>query len=82
MDVRTIDELASRLAASLPESVSILKKDVEQNFKAVLQSALTRMDLVSRQEFDVQVGLLNRVRTQLSLLEQRLAAMEHRDHSF
>ena len=76
MDIRTIDELAWKLAASLPTSIVLLKKDIEENFKAVLQSGIARMDLVSRQEFDVQVALLNRVRTQLSLLEQRLAAME------
>ncbi len=76
MDMHTIDELARKLAASLPEGIVAMQKDVEQNFKSVLQSALTRMDLVSRQEFDVQVSVLNRVRTQLSQLEQRLAAME------
>jgi BMFP domain-containing protein YqiC len=76
MDMHSIDELATKLAATLPEGFVTLKKDVEQNFKAVLQSALTRMDMVSRQEFDVQTGVLNRVRTQLSVLEQRLAAME------
>jgi len=76
MDIRSVDELARRLSASLPESVAMMKADLEHNFKSVLQSALTRMDLVSRQEFDVQVALLNRVRTQLNTLEQRLAAME------
>jgi len=76
MDIRSIDELARKLSSSLPESVTMIKTDLEHNFKSVLQSALTRMDLVSRQEFDVQVALLNRVRTQLSMLEQRLAAME------
>jgi len=76
MDIRSIDELARKLSASLPESVAMMKTDLEHNFKSVLQSALTRMDLVSRQEFDVQVALLNRVRTQLNLLEQRLAEME------
>jgi len=76
MDIRSIDELARKLSSSLPESVTMIKTDLEHNFKSVLQSALTHMDLVSRQEFDVQVALLNRVRTQLSMLEQRLAAME------
>jgi len=76
MDIRSIDELARKLSSSLPESVAMIKTDLEHNFKSVLQSALTRMDMVSRQEFDVQVALLNRVRTQLSMLEQRLAAME------
>ena len=76
MDIHTIDELARKLAVSLPAGIVAMQKDVEQNFKSVLQSALTRMDLVSRQEFDVQVGVLNRVRTQLDQLEQRLAAVE------
>lgn len=76
MDVHVIDELARKLASALPESVSALQKDVQQNFKAVLQSALSQMDWVSRQEFDVQVAALNRARAQLSLLERRLAAME------
>ncbi|HVY22968.1 MAG TPA: accessory factor UbiK family protein [Steroidobacteraceae bacterium] len=76
MDIDVIEQLARKLAAALPDSISAMRNDVEQNFKAVLQSTLSRMDIVSRQEFDVQVGVLNRVRTQLSQLEQRLAAME------
>ena len=82
MDARSIDqkvtELASKLSASLPESVGALRRDLEQNFKAVLQSALTRMDLVSRQEFDVQAGVLQRTRDKLTQLEQRLAELEQR----
>lgn len=80
MDVRSIDEkvteLAHKLSASLPEGLSALKRDAEQNFKAVLQSALTRMDLVSRREFDVQAGVLSRTREKLAALEQRLAELE------
>ena len=76
MDVRTLDELARKLAASLPDGVAMLKRDVEHNFKAVLQSALTRMELVSRQEFDVQAGVLQRTREKLVALEQRLAQLE------
>ncbi len=82
MDARTLDqkltELAHRLSASLPEGMSALKRDAEQNFKAVLQSALTRMDLVSRREFDVQTGVLQRTREKLEALEQRLAQLERR----
>jgi BMFP domain-containing protein YqiC len=82
VDVRTIDEkvteLAHRLSASLPEGMSALKRDAEQNFKAVLQSALARMDLVSRREFDVQAGVLKRTREKLEALEQRLAQLEQR----
>jgi BMFP domain-containing protein YqiC len=82
VDVRSIDEqvteLAHRLSASLPEGMSALKRDAEQNFKAVLQSALARMDLVSRREFDVQAGVLKRTREKLEALEQRLAQLEQR----
>jgi ubiquinone biosynthesis accessory factor UbiK len=76
VDVRAIDELARKLAGSLPDGLMALKTDAEHNFKAVLQSALTRMDLVSRQEFDVQAALLARTREKLAALEQRLAQLE------
>lgn len=82
MDARSIDEkvteLARRLSASLPDGMSALKRDAEQNFKAVLQSALARMDLVSRREFDVQASVLKRTREKLAALEQRLAQLEQR----
>jgi hypothetical protein len=78
IDPRFIDEMARRLAAALPESVSAVRRDLESNFKAVLQSALARLDLVTRQEFDVQAGVLRRTREKLEALEARLAAFEGR----
>ena len=76
IDPRFIDEMARRLAASIPEGVSAVRRDLESNFKAVLQSALSRLDLVTRQEFDVQAGVLRRTREKLEALEARLAAFE------
>lgn len=76
MDPRFIDDLARRLAASVPESLQAVGRDVEANFRAVLQSGLSRLDLVTRQEFDVQVAVLKRTREKLERLEQRLAEME------
>jgi len=78
-DPRLIDDLARRLAGSVPESVVALRRDLEQNFKGVLQSQLTRLDLVSREEFDVQAAVLRRTREKLAALEQRLAALEGRE---
>jgi BMFP domain-containing protein YqiC len=75
-DPRLIDDLARRLAGSVPESVSALRRDLEQNFKGVLQSQLARMDLVTREEFDVQAAVLKRTREKLAALEQRLADLE------
>jgi BMFP domain-containing protein YqiC len=77
-DPRLIDDLARRLAGSVPESVSALRRDLEQNFKGVLQSQLARMDLVTREEFDVQAAVLKRTREKLAALEKRLADLEGR----
>ena len=75
-DPRLIDDLARRLAGSVPESVMALRRDLEQNFKGVLQSQLAKLDLVTREEFDVQSAVLKRTREKLAALEQRLAALE------
>lgn len=79
MDPRFIDDLARRLSAAVPQSVTALRRDLEDNFKAVLQSGLARLDLVSRQEFDVQAAVLRRTREKLEALEARLAAMERKE---
>jgi BMFP domain-containing protein YqiC len=77
MDARSIDDLARRLAAAVPPGLSALRRDLEDNFKAVLQSGLARLDLVSRQEFDVQAAVLRRTREKLEALEARLATLEN-----
>ena len=78
MDPRFIDDLARRLSAAVPPGVLALRRDLEENFKAVLQSGLTKLDLVSRQEFDVQAAVLRRTREKLEALEARLKALEGR----
>jgi ubiquinone biosynthesis accessory factor UbiK len=75
-DPRLIDDLARRLAGAVPESMLALRRDLEQNFKGVLQSQLAKLDLVTREEFDVQASVLKRTREKLAALEQRLAALE------
>jgi hypothetical protein len=76
MDPKVIDELARRLAAAVPESVSALGRDLEQNFRAVLQAGLAKLDLVTRTEFDVQAGVLKRTRELLEALDKRLHELE------
>jgi ubiquinone biosynthesis accessory factor UbiK len=71
-----IDELARRLADSLPGGLKAMQADAEQNFRAVLQAGLSRLDLVTRDEFDVQAAVLKRTREKLEALEARLAALE------
>ncbi len=75
-DPKTLDDLSRRLAESLPPGIAALRDDVERNFRAVLQAGLSRLDLVTRQEFDVQAGVLRRTRERLEQLEARLAELE------
>jgi BMFP domain-containing protein YqiC len=75
-DPRVFDDLARRLADAMPPQVAALKADVEANFRAVLQAGLAKLDLVTRQDFDVQAGVLARTREKLTALEARLAALE------
>ena len=76
MTRESIDQLARRLFESMPQSVKSRREDVERNFRSVLSSGLSRMDLVTREEFDVQEAVLLRTREKLEALEQRLAAIE------
>src|SRR6202451_3575711 len=71
-----LDDLARRLADSVPESVRAFGRDLEGNFKAVLQAQLSKLDLVSRQDFDVQAALLERTQAKLTAIEARLKEIE------
>lgn len=75
-DTLTLDDLSRKLADSVPPSVRALGRELEDNFKAVLQSQLAKLDLVTRQEFDVQAVLLARTQARLAALESRLKSLE------
>jgi BMFP domain-containing protein YqiC len=76
LDPKTLDDLARRLSEALPPGLAAVRDDLERNFRAVLQAGLARLDLVTRQEFDVQAGVLRRTRERLEELDRRLAALE------
>jgi hypothetical protein len=71
-----LDDLARKLADAVPESLRGMGRDLEANFKAVLQAQLAKLDLVSRTEFDVQAALLKRTQAALTAMEQRLKDLE------
>jgi BMFP domain-containing protein YqiC len=76
-----LDELARQLADSLPEGLKTLRNDMERNFRSLLQTGLERMDLVTREEFDIQRAVLERTREKLEALEARLAELEEQHPS-
>ena len=75
-----IDDLVRRLLGSLPtslqDSAQGLRRDIEANFRAVLQANLTKLDLLSRDEFLAQAKVLERTRAHVTELERRLSALE------
>jgi BMFP domain-containing protein YqiC len=71
-----LDDLAKRLADSVPESLRAFGRDLEGNFTAVLQAQLAKLDLVTRQDFDVQAAILERTQAKLAAIETRLKELE------
>lgn len=76
VDKKTLDEIARKLAEAVPPGVEAVRADIEKNFRAVLQGAFSRLDLVTRDEFEMQQALLSRTREKLDGLIQRLAELE------
>ncbi|HLB57587.1 MAG TPA: accessory factor UbiK family protein [Gammaproteobacteria bacterium] len=71
-----LNELAEKLCKALPSNMQAMKKDVEKNFHAVLQSAFSKLDLVTREEFDTQTKVLTRSRKKIEALEEKVDALE------
>lgn len=75
IDLAQLDELARRLSNLVPPGLREGREELQQNFKSVLQAGLGKLDLVTREEFDVQRAVLLRTREKLDALEQRLAEL-------
>ncbi len=78
IDLNPIDELARRLSSLVPPGLREGREELQENFKAVLQSGLAKLDLVTREEFEVQRAVLLRTREKLEALEQLVAELEVR----
>ncbi len=76
MAIESIDELAKRLVESVPQGLRSVKDDLEKNFQSVLRAGLGKLDLVTREEFEVQEAVLARTRQKLDALEERLISIE------
>ena len=72
MKEHKLEELVKQLIAALPEGIKQTKQELEKNFRAVLQSAFNKMDLVTREEFDAQVNVLKRTREKVDAIEKKL----------
>lgn len=78
IDPKLIDELTTRLSATMPSGIQALQADVMKNMRATLESGLGKLDLVTREEFEVQSAVLARTREKLEELEAQIRALEEK----
>jgi ubiquinone biosynthesis accessory factor UbiK len=76
MDTKFFDELSKRLSKVLPEGVRDFEHDLQAKFREILQATFAKLDLVTREEFDTQVKVLERTRKKLDLLEKEWAELK------
>ncbi len=79
INAQLIDDLVRKLTAAIPPGLKEFEAEARKQFRAILESGLTKMDLVSREEFDIQVKVLAKTREKIDRLEQQLADLEKRD---
>jgi len=77
IDLGKIDDLVNRLSESLPPAANRLKEDMESQFRSILKSGLEKMELVTREEFDIQKSVLERTLVKLEALQRQLDELEH-----
>jgi BMFP domain-containing protein YqiC len=78
IDPKKIEDIARKVHDTLPKGVRDFGEDMEKKIRLALQSQLAKLDVVNREEFDVQTQVLLRSREKLALLEKRIAELEAR----
>ncbi|GAB2678707.1 accessory factor UbiK family protein [Aliiglaciecola sp. 3_MG-2023] len=81
LDPKKLEDIAKQITDSIPPGVKTMAEGAEAKVKQVLQSQLSRLEFVSREEFDVQSQVLIRTREKLEALEARLEKLENPAHS-
>jgi BMFP domain-containing protein YqiC len=76
IDKSVLDDLAKRVTAGVPDSLKFLQEDLEKNIRSALEAGLSHLDLVTREEFDLQTAVLARTREKLEQLEKTIAQLE------
>ena len=71
-----IETAISDITKILPEDLNILKEDLEKNLRATLNATFSKMEIVTREEFDIQASLLSRTREKLETLQEKLSELE------
>ena len=76
LDPKKIEDVVQSLANALPPGLTAMQADVEKNIRSALSGMFAKLDLVTREEFDVQTQVLQRTREKLELLEKKVTELE------
>lgn len=76
LDPKKINEMVQKVIDSMPDGLKNIPKDMQENMRLGLHDVFTKLDLVTREEFDAQVGVLHKTRAKLEALEKKLAELE------
>jgi BMFP domain-containing protein YqiC len=76
LDPKVFDDLSRRIAENMPRGLQALQEDMQRNVRSGIESALGKLNLVTREEFEIQQAVLARTREKLKALESRVAALE------
>jgi len=81
MEKPIFEDLASKIGGILPPAPASLKKEIEDNIRHILHSSFEHLDLVTREEFEIQAAVLQRTRMKLEQLEKKVTEMENQINS-
>ncbi|WP_456447521.1 ubiquinone biosynthesis accessory factor UbiK [Thiolapillus sp.] len=76
IDPKILDDISSKVSQNLPKGLQAMQNDLQHNLRSGLESALAKLNLVTREEFDVQAAVLARTRAKLEALEKQVAELE------
>ncbi|GAA3548530.1 ubiquinone biosynthesis accessory factor UbiK [Zobellella aerophila] len=78
LDPKKLEEIAKQIQSNLPSGLKNMGEEAEKRIRTVLQAQLGKLDMVTREEFDVQTKVLLRTREKLNEMEAKLALLERR----
>ncbi len=76
LDAKKIEEIVQSFTNALPSGITAIQADAEKNIRSALSATFAKLDLVTREEFDIQTQVLHRTREKLETLAQRVAELE------
>lgn len=76
IDPKILDDISSKVSSTLPKGLQALQNDLQHNLRSGLETALSKLNLVTREEFDVQQAVLMRTRAKVDALEKQVAELE------